>query len=97
MTATEHKSDLKLKTDTPYLALMGELWGVYYENFEEKWPCYNGTTLFIYTIISDKICKATNLMSSFSFIIWVDDKWLPGGCDKYKHGTDLTLSPADLT
>ena len=26
MTATEHKSDFKLTTDTPYLALTGELW-----------------------------------------------------------------------
>ena len=42
MTATEHKSDFKLKTDTPYLALMGELWGVYYEQFEENSPRYNG-------------------------------------------------------
>ena len=33
MTATELKSDFKLKTDTPNLALTGELWGVCYENF----------------------------------------------------------------
>ena len=45
MTATELKSDFKLKTDTPYLALTGELWGVCYENFEENWPRYNGTAL----------------------------------------------------
>ena len=36
MTATEHKSDFKLTSDTPYLTLMDELWGVYYENFEKK-------------------------------------------------------------
>ena len=35
MTATECKSDFKPKTNTPYLALAGELWGVYYEHFEE--------------------------------------------------------------
>ena len=34
-------------TDTPYLALTGELWGVYYENFEETWPRYNGITLYL--------------------------------------------------
>ena len=45
MATTEHKSDFKLKTDTPYLALTGELWGVSYENFEENWPRYNGTAL----------------------------------------------------
>ena len=46
MTAAERKSDIKLKTGTPYLALTGELWGVNYENFEENWPRYNGTALY---------------------------------------------------
>ena len=36
MTASERNSDFKLTTDTPYLALTGELWGVYYENIEEN-------------------------------------------------------------
>ena len=35
MTATECKSDFKLTTHTPYLALTGELWGLCYENFEK--------------------------------------------------------------
>ena len=30
----------------PYLAFTGELWGVYYDEFGEKWPCYNGTALY---------------------------------------------------
>ena len=46
MTATECKSDFILTTDTPYLTLTGELWGVYYENFEENGPRYNGTALY---------------------------------------------------
>ena len=46
MTATEHKSDIKLTADTPYLTLTGELWGVCHENFEENWPHYNGTALY---------------------------------------------------
>ena len=50
MTATECESDFKLTTDTPYLALTGELWGVYYENFEEKWPPYTILYLLIYCI-----------------------------------------------
>ena len=45
MTAAELKSDFKLKTDTPYLALTGERLGVCNENFEENWPRYNGTAL----------------------------------------------------
>ena len=36
MTATKHKPDFKLTTDAPYLALTDEIWGVYYENFEEN-------------------------------------------------------------
>ena len=48
MTAPERKSDFKLTTDTPYLSIMGKLWGVYYEDFEENWPCYNGTALYMY-------------------------------------------------
>ena len=46
LTATEDKCDFKHTTDTPYLALTGELWGVHYENFEENWPRYNGTALY---------------------------------------------------
>ena len=46
MTATECKSDFILTTDTPYLTLTGELWGVYYENFEENGPHYNDTALY---------------------------------------------------
>ena len=48
MTAVEYESDFKLTTDTPYLALMGELWGVCCEDIEENWPCYNGTALYFH-------------------------------------------------
>ena len=37
----EHKSDFELTINTPYLALMGELWGVYCEDFEEKLLLYS--------------------------------------------------------
>ena len=46
VTAAERVSDFNLTTDTPHLALKGELWGVYCEEFEENWPCYKGTTLY---------------------------------------------------
>ena len=42
MTETELKSDFKLITHTPYLALTGELWGVYCEDFRENWLRFNG-------------------------------------------------------
>ena len=47
MTAAKHKSDFKLTTDTPYLALTGKLWGVCGEEFWENWLRYNGTALYI--------------------------------------------------
>ena len=33
--------------DTPYLALTGELWGVFCEYLRENWPRYNGTALYL--------------------------------------------------
>ena len=42
----ECKSNIKLTKDTPYLTLTGELWGVFCEDFEENWPCYNDTALY---------------------------------------------------
>ena len=47
MTGAELKSDFKFTTDSPYLALTGELWGVYCEDFGENWPSYNGTALYV--------------------------------------------------
>ena len=36
----KHRSNVWLTKDIPYLALAGELWHVYCECFQEKWPCY---------------------------------------------------------
>ena len=36
MTATERKFDFELTIDTPQMALKGEIWSDYYENFENK-------------------------------------------------------------
>ena len=47
MTAVERKSDFKLTTDTPYLALPGEPWGVHCEKLGENRPRYNGTALYL--------------------------------------------------
>ena len=42
----ESELDIRITTDTPYLALTGELWGVYCEDFGEKWSCHKGTTVY---------------------------------------------------
>ena len=31
---------------TPYLALTGELWGVFCEDLAENWPRYHGKALY---------------------------------------------------
>ena len=47
ITVAESESDIKITTDTPYLALTGELLGVYYEDLGDNWPRYNSTTLYL--------------------------------------------------
>ena len=81
MAASEHKSDFELTTDTPYLAHTGELWGVFYENFEENSPRYNGTALYIYMhiytfiYIYDNVFKHTrtrsiDILSKMTVLFW---------------------------
>ena len=47
MTAAERKSDFKLTTDTPYLALTDELWGVFCKDSGKNWLHYNHTALYM--------------------------------------------------
>ena len=42
-TGAEYQSDAGSTKDTPYLALTGELWGVFCENLWENWSRYNDT------------------------------------------------------
>ena len=46
MTAAQRKSDFKITTHTPYLALTGELWDVYCEDLGDTWPHHKGTALY---------------------------------------------------
>ena len=43
----EYQSDTGTTKDTPYLALTGELWGVFCEYLWENQLCYNGTALYL--------------------------------------------------
>ena len=36
----------ELTKDTPYLALSGELWSVFYEYFNRNWSAYKGFLLY---------------------------------------------------
>ena len=45
LTEADYKLEFEHTKDTPYLALAGELWGVFCEDFGENGPHYNGTAL----------------------------------------------------
>ena len=47
MTMTEQKSNIRLTKDTPCLALMGKLWGVFCEDFGEKKHHCDGIILYL--------------------------------------------------
>ena len=47
MAAAEHKSDIDLAKNTPYLALTRESWGVCCEELGENWPHHNSTSLYL--------------------------------------------------
>ena len=41
----------ELTKDTPYLALSGELWSVFYEYLNRNWSCYKGFLLYVVSTI----------------------------------------------
>ena len=41
-----------LTKDTPYLALTGELWVVFCDNWGDNWLRYNGTALYVSNVLS---------------------------------------------
>ena len=43
----------ELIKDTPYLALSGELWSVFYEYFNRNWSCYRGFLLYLKSFLVD--------------------------------------------
>ena len=54
---TEYKSEFEHTRNTPYLAITGELWGVFCEDFDGNWPRYNGTALYFWKQIQYKYGK----------------------------------------
>ena len=45
MNEAEYKPEFMITKYIPYLALTGELWDVFYEDFRENWLRYNSTWL----------------------------------------------------
>ena len=73
----------ELKKDTPYLALSGELWSVFYEYFNRNWPCYKGFLLYLLREQLTNIATAdTHDNQDHGYIYWL----APGRCvDEFKR------------
>ena len=69
----------ELTKDTPYLALSGELWSVFYEYFNRNWPCYKGFLLYVWR----GQCKAV-----FTFVFSCGMTWV---CFVHFTGSDTTI------
>ena len=57
----------ELTKDTPYLALSGELWSVFYEYFNRNWSCYKGFLLYNTVQSIDYEHSHSSLLYSLSF------------------------------
>ena len=70
----------ELIKDTPYLALSGELWSVFYEYFNRNWPCYKGFLLYMPFEIRPEILCSLSLQNLVHYIveenILVTQKWV---------------------
>ena len=65
----------ELTKDTPYLALSGELWSVFYEYFNRNWSCYKGFLLYSalpnkHTIMLINFCKIGNAVLLLLGAVW---------------------------
>ena len=67
MAIAERKSNIRLTKDNPYLALTGELWGVFCEDFEENWPRFNGTALYT-AIMELPNCVAVKTVAIYLYV-----------------------------
>ena len=70
----------ELTKDTPYLALLGELWSVLYEYFNRNWLCYKGFLLY-------KQYSSIGLDNGFALTRWPAIIWSDVGkfTDTYLH------------
>ena len=57
----------ELTKDTPYLALSGELWSVFYEYLNRNWSCYKGFLLYVY-ILAKQLIEVAWLLSSGALV-----------------------------
>ena len=86
MAVAELRWNFKFTTDTPYLALTGELWGVCCKDIGENWPHYNGSALYLVSLLS----TTTILFSPCT-------AYLPGSEYVYRYETISTTALKALT
>ena len=76
-----HKLEFVLIKCTPYPALMGEVWDVCCEDFQENWQRYNGTTLYLganelKTIFPPQISTVKSLLPQNVIYCFACGNWL---------------------
>ena len=81
----------ELTKDTPYLALSGELWSVFYEYFNKNWPCYKGFLLYSLQIIRWYIWPQPGRNPAL-VCFRPDSDTSSGDVDRGSHTLGLTLS-----
>ena len=81
----------ELTKDTPYLALSGELWSVFYEYFNKNWPCYKGFLLYSLQIIRWYIWPQPGRNPALA-CFRPDSDTSSGDVDRGSHTLGLTLS-----
>ena len=69
MTVAEIESDIRITTDTPYLALMGEPQSVYCEDLGENWQRYNGRALYL--VISGPVHSVVTVVIWKQLLQWI--------------------------
>ena len=65
----------ELTKDTPYLALSGELWSVFYEYFNRNWSCYKGFLLYHWLIETISLEILVSILNMSSLEIDNIDIW----------------------
>ena len=90
MPGAKHKSDFEITTDTTYLALTGDLWGVCCEEFVKTWLSYNGTTLYTVKLW---YCNMKRVLRGFdSHVVKTCQKLISEPWPGHTNGHSLVLS-----
>ena len=78
----------ELIKDTPYLALSGELWSVFYEYVNRNWSCYRGFLLYVpllnkyimFNILTEGFHSLTHVREHMIiFVKWITDDYFSSG------------------